>query len=348
MSIATHSAAVFAAASVAVFVPPVSAQNAAPLDSSQRRALAPVSLALQPGPSLPLVKPSDEHAGHSHGLFDSNHTDDFVPVPPALGLNLLDGWLDPWTHTHYSRRGTPNVHLFRNEPAYLDRDFFLDYSIKKGAEGTEMEVSAEFEFAFTRRIGLVVEAPYAFIDPDEGQRESGVGDIAIAPRFLLVEYDRFLLSANVEFTFPTGDDHNGLGSGEAAINYSLSTWTDLGANFTLQTNTGIEHGLRTSSDALTWGGAVTYSFYIGQQPELLRSGGTVRSHFPAGLVNLIAEIRGEHPLDGDEKGSGTAEVIIGASYSITPHLEIRGGLTVPAWNPRGFDNGVIVGLIYHF
>ena len=348
MSIRTPCAAALAAASVAALSSPVWAQNTAPLGASARLILAPVSLTLQPGPSQPETKATDGHTGHTHGLFDSDHAGDFVVVPPALGLNLLDGWFDPWPHTHYSRRGTPNVHLFRNEPAYLDRDFFLDYTLKHGAEGMEMEVEAEVEYAFTRRIGIVFEAPYAFLDPDEGERENGLGDIAIAPRFLLVEFDRFLLSANAEFSFPTGDEDRGLGSGEAAINFSLSTWTDLGANFTLQTNAGIEHGLRTDSDALTWGGAVTYSFYIGSQPELLRAGGAVRSHFPAGLVNLIAEIRGEHPLDGDEKGSGTAEVIFGAAYSITPHVEIRGGLTFPAWNPREFDNGLIVGLIYHF
>ena len=348
MSIAPHSAAALAAAAIAALSSPVWAQNAAALDSPLRLTLAAASLTLQPEPAPPPPKAGDGHGEHKRGLFDSDHAGDFVPVPPALGLNLLDAWLDPWPHTHHSRRGTPFVHLFSNEPAYLGRDFILDYALRKGAEGTEMEVEAEVEYAFTRRIGLVVEAPYAFLDPNEGNRENGLGDIAIAPRFLLVEHDRFLLSANVEFSFPTGDEDKGLGSGEAAINYSLSTWTDLSANFTLQTNTGIGHGLRTDSDTLTWGGAVTYTLYLGDQPELLRTGGSVRSHYPAGQLNLIAEIRGEHPLDGAENGSGTAEIIFGAAYSITPHVEVRGGLILPAWNPRGFDNGVIVGLIYHF
>lgn len=289
-----------------------------------------------------------EEPGHEHGPFDSDHGEGFVLYPHALGLNLLDGWLDPRPHTHYSRRGTPFVHLFANEPAYLGRDFIVDTVFRDGPDGREVELEAEIEYAFTRRIGIVVEAPYAFLDPKEGERQNGLGDIVIAPRFLLAEYDRFLLSANVAFSFPTGDEGKGLGSGEAGINYSLSTWTDLAANFTLQTNAGIGHGLRTDSDALTWGGAVTYTFHLDGTPQVIRADGTVRAHYPAGTVNLIAEIRGEHPLDGDEKGSGTADAIFGASYSITPHIEVRGALIVPAWNPRELDTGVIFGLIYHF
>lgn len=138
-------------------------------------------------------------------------------LPAALGANLLEGWLDEWPHAHYSRGGTPFVHLFASEPAFMDRDFFLDFALVNGKEGMEYEVEAEIEYALTRRIGIVIEAPYSYFDPDEGARENGLGDLAIAPRFLLLDYDRFLLSANIEFSFPTGDADRGFGAGETNL-----------------------------------------------------------------------------------------------------------------------------------
>lgn len=46
--------------------------------------------------------------------------------PVALGSSLREGWFDPWPHKHFSRNGTPLVHSFGLEPAFLDRDFFLN------------------------------------------------------------------------------------------------------------------------------------------------------------------------------------------------------------------------------
>ena len=87
------------------------------------------------------------------------------------------------------------MHLFFSEPAFLDRDLFLDYRIVRGEDGTEIELESELEWAFTRRIGLVIEAPYGFLNPKEESTENGFGDIAIAPRALLMDTERFLLAA---------------------------------------------------------------------------------------------------------------------------------------------------------
>jgi len=293
-----------------------------------------------------IEKDGDGHS-HAHPIGEPDQHD-FTRLPAPLGANLFEGWFDKWSHTHYSRQGTPFVHLFANEPAFMDRDFFLDFALTNGEEGMEFELEAEIEYTFTRRIGLVIEAPYAWLDPDDETSENGFGDIAVAPRFLLLDYDRFLLAVNMEFEFPTGNEDRGLGAGETIFAPSISTWLDLGNDFTLQNNVGIEHGLSSDSDAFVWGGALTYSIYTKGEPEIIRSDGAVRAHFPEGLLNLIAEIRGEHPLDGEDEGNGTAEWILGASYSLSPHVEVRAALTFPAWNPREFDNGAIFSLIYHF
>ncbi|WP_444678192.1 hypothetical protein [Halomonas sp. E19] len=114
-----------------------------------------------------------------------------VPAPtaeylPYLGFSLTEGWLDPWVHSHYSREGTPFVHLFNLEPAYLDRDFFFVYRYTREPHAIEEELEVELEWAFTRRIGLMVEAELER-EREAGETETELGDFKIAPRFLLVE-----------------------------------------------------------------------------------------------------------------------------------------------------------------
>lgn len=217
-----------------------------------------------------------------------------------------------------------------------------------GDDGQEYEFEAELEYAFTRRLGIVIEAGYAWLDPDAAPGEDGIGDVAVAPRFLLLDYDQFLLSANLEFEFPTGDEDRDLGAGETIIATSLSAWMDLGNNFTFQGNIGLEHGLSSDSDAFTWGGSLAYTIFTKGQPDVMTADGAVRSHFPEGQLSLIAELTGEHPLDGDEEGQGTAAWLFGASYSLTPSLDLRAGVSIPAWSPQEFDNSAVFGLIMHF
>jgi len=62
------------------------------------------------------------------------------------------------------------------------------------------------------------------LDPDSGSSENGLGDLALAPRFLLAETDRLLLSLNFEVSTPTGDEDKGLGAGEVALAPTVSWW----------------------------------------------------------------------------------------------------------------------------
>jgi len=81
----------------------------------------------------------------------------------------------PADHTHFTRRGTPLVHLFFVEPAVLHRDFFLDYRSGNNVGGStdEQELEAELEWALTKRLGIVIEAPYLGLNPDAGPSTSG-------------------------------------------------------------------------------------------------------------------------------------------------------------------------------
>ena len=206
------------------------------------------------------------------------------------------------------------------------------------------------EWALTRRIGIVVEGPLVQVNPEEGDTETGLGDVAIAPRFLLVDTDRLLLSGNLEVSFPTGDAGRGLGGGEAGIAPSISTWVDLGHWFTLHTQVGTEHGLESGDSELFYNAAVTYSFLA---PALFSGGGhsdrhAGHAHFPPGLTNLIVEFTGRTGLSGADDDRSTAEVLFGASYNVDETWEIRGGYTLPVGGERDVDDGFVLSVIYHF
>ena len=266
--------------------------------------------------------------------------------PEPLGFSLTEGWLDPWQHNHFSHRGTPFTHAFFTEPAFLDRDIFLDTRISRGEDGNEVEFEAEVEWALTRRIGLALEVPFLFVDPDPGRTEEGFGDLAIAPRFLLVETSRWLLSANLEAVTPTGSERRGLGQGETGLSPTLSCWYDVGMFVTLNAQFGTEHGLESGDAELLYNTALIFSLLDSEMVE--ETGDEHGRHFPAGMVNLLAEVTGRTGLSGEEHARTTAEFLFGLSYLVTSHLEIRSGLQFPLFKPREFDNAYIFSLVYHF
>jgi hypothetical protein len=288
----------------------------------------------------------DDHDHHAH-----SHDEAELPAP--LGLALADGWFDPWRHADFSRRGTPFVHMFNLEPAFLDRDLFVDYVATKSVDDEkERELAAELEYAITRRIGLIVEAPLVYLDPKEGDTEQGLGDVALAPRALLIETDRFLLSANLEIAFPTGSESKGLGSGEVGLAPSFSTWLDLGNWITFSTQVGTEHGLETGDSELLYAAALTWSF---DGPELFKAEAETHAghagahdHFGPGLTSLIVEFIGRTILSGEDDDRSTAEVLMGVSHVLTESLEVRGAIQLPVGGLRDIEYGYIFGLIYHF
>jgi hypothetical protein len=301
--------------------------------------------------SAPPGRAHDSHASEGEELSHVSRRSDFIPMnyPPPFGLSLSEGWLDPWPHSHFSPRGTPYVHLFNLEPAYMDRDLFFFYSHTREEDQVEREFEIELEWAFTRRIGMVLELPLVEIDPKEGRTERGLGDLAIAPRLLLIDTPRFLFSGNFEVHLPTGSRRRGLGSGEVSVAPSISTWLDLGNWFALQTQVGVERGLRSRDSELFYAAGLTYSF-LG--PALVRESPHHRMlghmHYPPGLASLIFEAIGRTELRGEDRGHTVGEILFGLGYSITDSLELRGGYQFPVGGRREIEERFLINLIYHF
>jgi len=283
----------------------------------------------------------DDHDAWRTG---QSHTHNSNDVPGGFFEELFDRPV----HTHFSSRGTPLVHLFLVEPAVLHRDFFLDYRLGNNVDGNvdEQELEGELEWAVTKRLGLILEAPYLGLDPVDSPNTSGFGDISIAGRALLVARETFFLSGNVGVGLPTGNVGRSLGRGEATLSSTFTSWHDLGNWVALHTQFGTEVGLQSGDAELIYGLAITRSF-LG--PVLFSRSATGKHDegdghmhaFPPGFTSLILELTGSSGLSGEETGQTFFELLPGISYTPVEHVEMRFGVRFPLFRPERLDSQYI-------
>ena len=283
-----------------------------------------------------------EECGHDHGpACDAG-------LPPAFGCDLTGHWLDPWSHAHFSRTGAPFIHNFGFEPAYLGRDLFITYGWAELDEGTEQEIEIEFEWAFTRRLGIAIEQPYVFGDPDGESSIDGFGDLAIVPRFLLCEHDCFMASLNVEIEVPTGDDNVGAGE-EWHLAPFISTWSDLGNSWALTSASGFEFALESQETEFFFAVGLSKAIRI-HEPHLFcpEPEDAHGNNLPTGILSLLAEVYGGVVIDGEEEGEWAFEALIGLNYSLNSVFDLRAGYVFPLNDHSELDQGTKVGVIHHF
>ena len=251
---------------------------------------------------------------------------------------MATDFLAPFEHIHASKNGTPYVHSFGIEPAFTGRDLFIDHTFINGDGFTEHETELELEWAFTKRLGMIVEIPYVWEDEEGISTKSGFGDLAIVPRALLIESDRFLLTAQAEIALPTGSRNFG---GETAIAPGIAMWNDLGNHFTLNSIVAVEHGFDADETELVYGVGLVKSF--GENHA-----GHDHAHNSTDILHLHLEVTGSTPLNGTDKGDINLEGLVGVTYGLTQNCDIRAGYFFPITNPNDFSYGLTTGLIYHF
>jgi hypothetical protein len=251
---------------------------------------------------------------------------------------MATDFLTPFEHIHASKNGTPYVHSFGIEPAFTGRDLFIDHTFIDGDGFTEHETEVELEWAFTKRLGMILEVPYIYEDEEGVGSAKGFGDLAIVPRALLIEQDRFLLTTQLEVVFPTGSSSFG---GDTAIAPGIAMWNDLGNNFTLNSQAFIEHGFDADETELGIGLGLVKSF--GENHA-----GHDHAHDGTGMLHLHLEVTGSTPLNGADKGDINLEGLVGLTYGVAQNFDVRAGYFFPITRPNDFSYGLTTGLIYHF
>jgi hypothetical protein len=254
-------------------------------------------------------------------------------------------FLAPFEHTHRSQSGTPYVHSLGIESAFTGRDLFLDHSYREGNGVTENESELELEWAFTSRLGVIMEVPYIWEDEESVASVSGFGDFAIVPRALLVESERFLLTTQLEVVLPTGSSSFG---GETAIAPGIAMWNDLGNWWTLNSGFAIEHGFDADSTELLFGFGLVKSFGEKHEKHAKHAGHDHHTSSTADMFNLHLEATSSTPLNGADKGDINIEGLVGISYGFAAGFDIRVGYIFPITSPQDFDHGFTAGAIFHF
>ncbi len=294
---------------------------------------------------------------------------------PAMGQGFLEELFTPSPGHHASPSGTPYVHAMFVEPAYLDRDLLIDYRLGQGVDGNgdEQELEFELEWALTERFGIVLEMPVVSLDPASGTSESGVGDMAVGSRLLLVDRPCFLMSAFLEIELPTGDASRGLGHGEAAMAPLVLWWMDLGNWTTFQGQFGPETGLESGETELiyhfalsrSWQGPVFFPRACrcccghpkhdphhadgqhGHEHFELHGAHDDHGHHTPGLVSLMLEMTGVTALSDPDEGS-RLEIIPGISYGLTEAWDLRLAARFPLYKPSRLDSQYIASAVRHF
>ena len=297
----------------------------------------------------------------------------------ASGGDFLRELLTPSSGEHASPNGTPYVHSFFVEPAYLDRDLLIDYRFGYGFDGDtdEQELEFELEWAFTERFGMVLEAPVVGLNPEIGPSESGFGDLAVGGRLLLVDRPCLLVSSLLEIELPTGNEDRGLGRGEAVLAPFVLWWMDLGNWTTFQGQFGPEIALESGETELlyllslnhSWQGPVVFSSACCCCPGHRRHNTRVfhsddehgdegfhtdeshnhddHSHHSPGLVTLYLETTGVTSLTDPDEGT-RFEIVPGIGYTLTEEWEIRFAGRFPLFKPARMHSQYILSTVRHF
>jgi hypothetical protein len=268
--------------------------------------------------------------------------------PEPFGLDWSRGWFEPAIHSHLNVRQTPYIHPFNTEPAFTRRDLMLNYNYRDVAEQNEHNIEAELEWAFTRRLGMVLEVPYRFVVPHEGASINGLGNVAVAPRVLLAEYDRFLLAGNLEIEIPTTDSDRGLAKSETALAPSLSMWVDMGHWWTLNAQSGVEYTTKSEQSEMFIRTSVIHTLGTPNRNVGHTDQDHMRHGLPPGFLSFIIETDMAVGLSGEEDGHWLAEGLVGLNYGLREDMDLRTAFSFPLSQSQALNNAITCGVICHF
>ena len=260
----------------------------------------------------------------SHVSSDSHieHDSDY------LKLNLSKGWFDsPAVHDHTSDNDRSRyIHPITTEAAFNDNDFFIDYAFNKFSDEDEHEIELELEYALTRRLGLVIETAFEF-ENEGGSTNEGFADLEIAARAVLAEYEKAIVTFNVGFGIPTGN--NDFSSDELEISPSFLTWYDFGYGITFHSLIGLEIGTRSNSLEFVYESATIKDF----------GGGFALSLESQTIVDLRD--------DDEDEDDVESNLSVGGIYRFNNSNSIRAAYTFPLTDDE-FDGGAVLSYNYSF
>ena len=244
----------------------------------------------------------------------------------------------------HAEKGLHFSHPLISESPSPDTKIRLDYFFMD-IEGEEEQggglknhtIRLEAEYAFSRNISIEVDAPYTFINPDEGIGVDHLNNIEVGLKLASFIFEQYslLLGGGIEFGIPTGDDQKGIGSdhileiepflsmGYKYNNFELVSFISLG--FPVNQDDGEDE-----SDEFGYNVSLLYHLTNG--------------------IEVLLEIDGEVALNGEEDGESILNIDPG--IKILPFnnkdIHIGFGAGFPLTEDEAFEYRLIGSLICHF
>ncbi len=273
----------------------------------------------------------------------------------ALGVMLLPRTLHAQDQHHDHHGGFPEfVDVFFTHHAYLERKLHLRFDATVENEVNEFEESAEMAWQINRWLGAEIEVPLIQTDPDEGDGNSGVGDIEVAPivSFYQNPESMTILSVRSGFVLPTGDEEEGLGVDGWVWEPGLLLWQGYGES------------RRGAIQA-----ELTYErFYANEEEDeeelvynIAWSHWLPNNWIPIAELNGVTRL-GEHHEEDNEGlialrlASGGAEseedtlisATLGLRYAFGNGQQWGAGVQFPISDSEAYDYRLVIGGIIHF
>lgn len=231
-------------------------------------------------------------------------------------------------HHHASPLGTPQLHAFLTEPAFLGRDVLAHVV----ATEDDVEAELEVEWALSSRWLVVVGASHT-----RGEEEDELGPVEAALRYVVCSGDRTVLSVQAGVEVPTRSEES------AALGFAALGWLDLGRDVTLQGSLGIE--VEPEEDAA----AVPFSLALGWTTPIRSPFACPPEHGHAHgaepRLSLLAELGGRAPL-GDDEETGLASVL-GLIFPLTREVEVRAGWLRGLSGEDEGTSAIVLGTVLH-
>ena len=248
----------------------------------------------------PAGSPADGHAGHAH---------------PGVGLS----------------------HPIVIESPLPETKLRLNYGFADSGEGVEHVAEVEGEYAFTQNFSIEAVLPYAFVNPDEGSSEHGLGDAILAFKYAPYNWvDRnFLPAVGLEVVLPTGDDDKGIGSDhivELEPFVRLGYWT---GKFEFIGSFAVGIPLNQTSEEQD------------EEDFALAYGVSTLYHVAPSLQALV-EVDGESVFGAED----VSALYVSPGVTFQPYddksVSFGVGVTLPVTDDRDFDYAINLMSILHF
>lgn len=238
--------------------------------------------------------------------------------------------------------------IFDSKPAYCGRPFSTEDATVADKGTVEAEIGFEYVrqnnrdnnynilfvpvYGLTENIEVSCELPFDILRSKEGTDEEGLGDINLVIKTLFLSEKEatpsLLLKTVVKLK--TGDEDDGLGSGDEDVGLILAATKSVGA-ITIHGNAGytfVGTGYDdTLNDYMLYGIALEYSII----PE----------------ISIVGEVYGESESDFDSD-SHTIIPLIGLFYQLTEKIRLDTAFKISTSYKKKLEYGIIGGISISF